>query len=117
MQPRLRSGRLNVWIDGRGGTEPAEARQAIEAVQLFIERYGEAWRRGSGPTLEWVIPPGVWRTEVCSKLDPQLVAKTLNDRNMLPRSKRSFQVVRKVHGGDRRVYVVTAKIFDEEDRR
>jgi uncharacterized protein (DUF927 family) len=108
---------LKRWIDGRGGTEPAEARQAIEVVQLFIERYGEKWRRGSGPTREWVIPPGVWRTEVCSGLDPQLVAKTLNDRNMLPRSKRSFQVVRKVHGEDLRVYVVTAKIFEEVDRR
>jgi putative DNA primase/helicase len=30
------------WIDGRGGTEPAEVRQAIEQVRLFIEQHGES---------------------------------------------------------------------------
>src|SRR5262249_54443304 len=30
------------WIELRGGTEPAEARQAVETVRLFIEQHGEA---------------------------------------------------------------------------
>ena len=31
------AGMLAQWIDRRGGTEPAEVRQAIEQVRLFIE--------------------------------------------------------------------------------
>jgi putative DNA primase/helicase len=63
------------WIEGRGGTEPAEVRQAIETVRLFIEQHGESrfeplddpdarpvnnragWRKGSGPEREWMVPP------------------------------------------------------------
>ena len=32
---------LAQWIGQRGGTEPAEARQAIEQVRRFIEAHGE----------------------------------------------------------------------------
>ena len=57
---------LKQWIEGRGGTEPAEARQAVEQVRHFIEAHGEArfdnlddpdakpvnnragWRKGAG---------------------------------------------------------------------
>jgi putative DNA primase/helicase len=56
-------------MDWRGGTEPAEVRQAIEQVRLFIEQNGESrfelwtiparpvnnragWRKGSGPDRE-----------------------------------------------------------------
>jgi putative DNA primase/helicase len=31
---------LKQWIEGRGGTEPAEARQAVQQVRLMIEAYG-----------------------------------------------------------------------------
>lgn len=65
---------LGRWIDGRGGTEPAEVRQAIEQVRLFVEQHGESrfdrtdndgarpvnnragWRRGFGPDRHWLIP-------------------------------------------------------------
>ena len=30
------------WIELRGGTEPAEARQAVDRVRLFIEQHGDA---------------------------------------------------------------------------
>jgi len=43
---------LAQWIDGRGGTEPDEVRQAIEQVSR-----------------EWMIPPEVWKTENCNGLD------------------------------------------------
>src|ERR1019366_327833 len=73
---------LAQWIDGRGGTEPAEVRQAIEQVRLFIEQHGESrfdrlddearpvnnragWKRGSGAEREWLIPPEVWKSEIC----------------------------------------------------
>jgi hypothetical protein len=86
------------WIDRRGGTEPAEVWQAIEQVRLFIEQHGESrfdtlddlearpvsnragWRKGSGPHREWMIPPEVWKTEICNGLDATLVARTLAER-------------------------------------
>ena len=58
---------LEQWIGQRGGTEPAEARQAVEQVRRFIEAHGEyrfeplddvdaralpnraGWRKGEGP--------------------------------------------------------------------
>ena len=33
---------LAQWIEERGGTEPAEIRQAIGQVRFFIEQHGEA---------------------------------------------------------------------------
>jgi putative DNA primase/helicase len=66
---------LGQWIDNRGGTEPAEVRQAIEQVRLFIEQHGESrfdclddgdarsvsnrlgWRSGNGPERRWYFPP------------------------------------------------------------
>jgi putative DNA primase/helicase len=121
---------LGQWIGGRGGTEPAEVRQAIETVRLFIEQHGESrfdplddtdarpvnnragWRKGSGPHREWMIPPEVWKTEICNGLDATLVARTLSERGMLLRAADGFQPVRKIDGGSKRVYVVTANIFD-----
>jgi len=121
---------LAQWIEGRGGTEPAEVRQAIEQVRLFIEQQGESrfealddadawpvnnragWRKGSGPNREWMIPSEVWKTEICNGLDATLVARTLSERGMLLRAADGFQPVRKIDGGSKRVYVVTANIFD-----
>jgi uncharacterized protein (DUF927 family) len=121
---------LTQWIDGRGGTEPAEVRQAIDQVRLFIEQYGESrfdplddadaravnnragWRRGSGPHREWMIPPQVWKAEICNGLDSTMFARTLAERGMLQRAGDGFQPVRKIDGASKRVYVVTAKIFD-----
>lgn len=124
---------LTQWIEGRGGTEPAEVRQAIEQVRLFIERHGESrfdtlddpdarpvnnragWRKGSGQDREWMIPPEVWKSEICNGLDATLVARTLSERGMLQRVGDGFQPVRKIDGANKRVYVVTAKIFDGGD--
>jgi putative DNA primase/helicase len=79
---------LAQWIEGRGGTEPAEVRQAIEQVRLFNEQHGDSrfedlddpstrpinnrarWRRGQGASREWMIPPEVWKSEICSGLNP-----------------------------------------------
>jgi putative DNA primase/helicase len=121
---------LGQWIDGRGGTEPAEVRQAIEQVRLFIEQYGESrfealddpdarlvsnragWRKANGPDREWMIPPEVWKSEICNGLDSTLVARTLAERGMLLRAGDGFQPVRKIDGANKRVYVVAASIFD-----
>jgi uncharacterized protein (DUF927 family) len=120
---------LSQWIDGRGGTEPAEVRQAIEQVRLFIEQHGESrfealddpdarpvnnragWRKGSGPDCEWLVPPEVWKSEICNGLDSTMVARTLAERGMLLRAGDGFQPVRKIDGANKRVYVLTASIF------
>jgi hypothetical protein len=120
---------LTQWIEGRGGPEPAEVRQAIEQVRLFIEQHGESrfdtlddpdarpvnnragWRKGSGLHREWMVPPEVWKTEICNGLDPTMDARTLTERDMFQRVGDGFQPVRKIDGANKRVYVVTAKIF------
>jgi putative DNA primase/helicase len=124
------AGALARWIDGRGGTELAEVRQAIEQVRLFIEQHGESrfepldgsdskpvqnragWRKGSGPERQWMIPPEVWKTEICAGLDSKMVARTLAERGMLLRAGDGFQPVVKIEGTTKRVYIVTASIFD-----
>jgi putative DNA primase/helicase len=120
---------LAQWIDRRGGTEPAEVRQAIEQVRLFIEQHGESrfdplddpdarpvnnragWRKGNGADREWLIPPEVWKMEICNGLDSTMVARTLAERGMLLRAGDGFQPVRKINGANKRVCIVTANIF------
>jgi uncharacterized protein (DUF927 family) len=121
---------LEQWIGQRGGTAPAEYRQAIEQVRLFIEAHGESrfeplddpgarpvsnragWRKGEGQDREWLIPPETWRAEICNGLDPKLVARTLADAGMLKRGSDGNQQVRKVGGTAKRVFVIGATIFD-----
>ncbi len=119
------------WLAGRGGGEAAEIRQAVETVRLFIEQYGESrfdpldamsdfrpainragWRRGSGSTQEWLVPPETWKSEVCQGLEPNVVARALAERQMLKRAKDGFQSVVKIEGTAKRVYLITARIFD-----
>jgi putative DNA primase/helicase len=118
------------WIEGRGGTEPAEIRHAIEQVRLFIEQHGEArfepldgsetrpvanragWRKGSGADREWMIPPETWKREVCAGLDAKMVARILAERGMLARAADGNQQVRKIAGSSKRVFVVTSAIYD-----
>jgi putative DNA primase/helicase len=125
---------LSQWIDGRGGTEPAEARQAIEAVRLIIEAHGESrfeqiegesearpvnnrlgWRRGDGAEREWLIPPEIWKSEICAGLDPKAVAKALGERGMLQKAGDGWQPLRRIGGRVVRVYAVTAAIFEGGD--
>jgi uncharacterized protein (DUF927 family) len=123
---------LAQWVDGRGGTEPAEVRQAIEQVRLFIEQHGESrfdpvddaaaaarpinnragWRKGGGTAREWLIPPEVWKSEICAGLDSTFVARTLAERGMLRRGLDKFATVVKIFGQSKRVYVLTTAIID-----
>jgi putative DNA primase/helicase len=121
---------LAQWVDGRGGTEPAEVRQAIEQVRLFVEQHGESrfdplddaaarpinnragWRKGGGTAREWLIPPEVWKSEICAGLDSTFVARTLAERGMLRRGSDKFATVVKIFGQSKRVYVLTAAIID-----
>jgi len=118
------------WIDLRGGTEPAEARQAVEAVRLFIEQHGDArfapvddadarpvanragYRRGSGAEREWWFLPEVWRAEICAGHDAQFVARVLANAGMLRTQQTGkLQTTVRVGGSTLRAYVVTAAIL------
>jgi len=70
------------------------------------------WHKGSGAERAWMIPSETWRTEICGGLDPKMVARTLAERGMLERAGDGFQPVRKIGGVNKRVYVITASIFD-----
>jgi uncharacterized protein (DUF927 family) len=132
------------WIEGRGGMEPAEVRQAIQQVRLFIEQHGESrfdildepkkdylgneiepkpvnnragWRKGSGKHREWMVPPQVWRSEICAGLDPTMVARTLEGFGMLhTQGGRGFQCQVNIGGNHRvRAYVLTSDILEGGD--
>jgi len=121
---------LSRWIELRGGTQPAEARQAIETARHFIEAHGDArfapvddpdarpvanragYRKGAGAEREWWVLPEVWRQEICSGLDAQFVARTLADAGMLRRPAAGLQVKVRVGVTTLWSYAVTAAILD-----
>ena len=122
---------LDQWIEMRGGTEPAEVRQAIAQVRHFIEAHGDSrfdslndphdlrpvhnragWRKGANEHRRWLIPPEVWRAELCAGLDSKSVARELAKRGMLERGNDGNLRVEKIAGTSKRVYVVTPRIFD-----
>jgi uncharacterized protein (DUF927 family) len=126
---------LKRWIEGRGGTEPAEVRQAIGHVRLMIEAHGEGrfhplddpeakpvnnrlgWRKGADAQREWWVPPQSWKSEFCAAFDPQFVARVLAQRGMLRRQGGNALQCTVNLGGDQRVraYVLTAAILDGGD--
>jgi len=73
------------------------------------------WRKGVGSVREWLIPPQVWKSEICNGLDAKLVARTLADRGLLVRAKDGLQSVRRIDGKPHRTYFLTAKIFEGVD--
>ena len=122
------------WLEDRGGSEPAEIRQAIDAVRLTLEQHGDSrfqplegedatrainnrlgWRKGTGADREYWIPGQVWKSEICCGHDPRFVARVLAERGMLARGRDGFQAVRRVGGINHRVYVILPTIFDGVD--
>ena len=118
------------WIELRGGTESAEARQAVDRVRLFIEQHGDArfaslddpderpvanragYRKGNGTEREWWVLPEVWRTEICAGQDPQFVARTLAGAGMLRTQAERLQCNVRIKDATLRAYVVMAAIFE-----
>jgi len=121
------------WIENRGGTEAAETRQAVERVRRFMEAHGESrfesleddarppvqnragWRTGKGAEREWLVPPETWKLEICLGCDPVNVARVLAERGMLRRISDGLAAVRKIHGQNQRVYVLTSAILASVD--
>jgi uncharacterized protein (DUF927 family) len=123
---------LTQWVEGRGGGEPAEVRQAIEQVRLFIEMHGDSrferigdadarpvnnragWRKGDGTERIWMVPPEVWKAELCAGLNPTMGARTLADRGMLRRGTDQLAAVAKIDGKPTRVFTLTEAILAGE---
>jgi uncharacterized protein (DUF927 family) len=123
---------LKQWIEGRGGIEPAEVRQAVQQVRLMIEAHGESrfqsladtdtrpvhnrlgWRKGAGAEREWWVATESWKAEICSGLDPTFVARVLDERGMLRRQRGDTLQCTVNIGRDQRAraYVLTAAILD-----
>ena len=120
------------WIGSRGGTEPAEVREAIGQVRRFFEAHGESrfepvdetdarpvpnragWRRGHGDGRVWLVLPEMWKSEVCAGLDPVGTARILAERAMMKRDPngRLQRSERTPGGATLRVYVVTSTVFE-----
>jgi hypothetical protein len=58
-----------------------------------------------------MVPPEIWKSEVCAGLDPKLVARVLADRNMLERAPDGLLKVHRIGGRSVRCYTITARIF------
>jgi uncharacterized protein (DUF927 family) len=123
------------WLDGRGGTGPAEIKQMIAQVRRFLESHGDSrfdditttdpdrrpvinragYRRGVGDDRRWLVLPEVWRAEICDGFDPREVAKILNRSGMLEKGGdgKHSQVVR-LPGAQtpQRFYVLTPAVFE-----
>jgi putative DNA primase/helicase len=60
---------------------------------------------------QWYIPPEIWKSEICSGLDPIFVARTLAERGLIEKPRDGFQKPTRINGDLKRVYVVTARIL------
>ncbi|WP_074818905.1 DUF927 domain-containing protein [Pseudorhodobacter antarcticus] len=122
---------LGGWIEGRGGSGPAEYREAVERVRAFLVAHGDArfepvtkasdtrpvnnragWREG--PT--FYIAADTWK-EIHKGADPSRAARYLHDagfltpgegKNLAVKAPRSIE-------GRPRVYVVNADILGAGD--
>jgi hypothetical protein len=59
-----------------------------------------------------MIPPEVWKAEVCVGLNPKFTSKVLAERRMLEKGGDGSTKVEKIEGVPKRVYVITPRIFD-----
>jgi uncharacterized protein (DUF927 family) len=127
---------FKLWLEERGGAAPYEARQAIAQVRQFIEMHGDSrfdnittpdpdrkpvvnragFHRDQGEARRWLIPPEVWRNEICAGLNPRETAKTLAGLHMLEAdSEGKFSRSETVNGKKQRFYVLTPAIFEGWD--
>jgi uncharacterized protein (DUF927 family) len=121
---------LQQWISQRGGTAPAEDKQAVAQVRLFIEtnqlgRFNRADEPESRPINNFagyksksddifLIFPEVFRTEVCRGLDPTFVARTLANAGFLVTNSK-LQIVHRINGRQARFHGVSSKILEGGD--
>jgi putative DNA primase/helicase len=131
---------FDAWLEARGGVEPAEVRDGINAVKAFLSAHGTsrflaAWEDNADAariphlvgfrkktidgSVEYFVTAEAW-PEVAAGFDPKSLAKILADRGLLIVPERELgkhnTVSKTIPGvGKRRVYHVSAGILGEED--
>lgn len=123
---------LGRWIEHRGGSGPAEERQAIEQVQAFMAAHGSSrfepdvidssvrvfnrvgWIKGHDDNRRYLVSTSAWKDEVCAGLNPRFVAEVLAGHGMLELGKDglpSQSVYLNSMGKSARVYCLTPLVF------
>jgi uncharacterized protein (DUF927 family) len=126
------------WIDQRGGTGNQEEAKALAQVRRFIELHGEsrftAWNthidnNGDGKTInragfrrvvedgrtEYFILPEVYKSDICSGLNPKFVTEILVKKRYLAVNKQGDAQIEKSLPGmnKKRVYHLTAEFMED----
>jgi putative DNA primase/helicase len=114
------------WLAERGGAGPAEVREALLQVRLFLEQHGEsrfslAWdqendrpvsnragfRKAADAGATYYVLREVFRREVCKGLDAKIVARAMAERGWLEREADALTHTVRIPGqGNLRVYVI-----------
>jgi uncharacterized protein (DUF927 family) len=130
---------LDRWVKGRGGAkDPQEITAGIDQVRKKIAAFGDGrfahadrhamskddrpvtdrlgWFRGAGQDQRWLILPTVFRDVFCEGFDHTVIREALHAYGMLDRDPDGKHWPRneKCDGRTQRVYVLTAKILQEE---
>lgn len=125
------------WLDGFGGTGNLEERNVLQQVRAFFEAHGASrfedvsatveqrvvnragfHRRGPDNVQEFLVLPEAFKNEVCKGVDTKFAIKLLIDKGwIVPGGDgRSTQKPRLPGiGTTTRVYVLTGKIWEEEE--
>jgi uncharacterized protein (DUF927 family) len=126
------------WLGARGGVEPAEVRDGINAVRAFISAHGMsrffavgednaripdmAGFRQKTPDggIEYFITAEAWREHVAKGFDRRRLARILADRHLIVPDKKSglLSQSKHFHGyGQARVYQIASALLEsnEED--
>jgi uncharacterized protein (DUF927 family) len=114
------------------GNDPGEVRNALAQIRKLLEQHGDSrfdstgghklpvrdrlgWVRGEGNGRQWLIPPQTWKETFCEGFDAKAIARALADREMLLRDHEDkTSRSETINGKKERVYVLTAKIMDNE---
>lgn len=121
------------WLAGRGGHGPAELREGLRQVKLFLEQYGSSrfdeiepagggerpsfnragFRRKHGANWEYLVLPQAWRAEVCQGLDHAAIARAMIERNWMASGdgKNLAKKLRIPGIGQPRAYVIKANFL------
>ena len=119
---------FSVWVEGRGGSGPSEAREALERVRAFLVEHGDArferldefanarpivnragWRDGG----VYYIATDIWRGEIHRGSDPSHAARHLRDAGFLTPgdSQNLTSRMRNAVPGRPRAYAVSEEIM------
>lgn len=137
---------LSAWLARRpGGVGAAEAAAQLDRVRAALVQHGAArftvlekdhdgswseadpnrpvvnrigWRKRDAGRDEFLIPPEMWRAELCvpAALDPIATARTLVEGGFLRRDRKNLTVNERIPGiGRMRVYAVKAALLKSAD--